>query len=1281
MTQRGPSQQNSVSNNTDQNNAAKPPSSLAGIVLRWVWRIAATMVALFLVTLVTLTVALSTHQGSHWLLAQIAQRLNTGEQRFEYLSAEGTFLQGINLSGVLWQSGNNQIKVEQLHSRWNPMTLLDGEFNLESLRIAGLQLDWTTPPAPAEPAPPFILDNTLDAVLPLPVIVRLNSVRLDGANIQFNGTQLQLNALAFDGSLQGRRLQLDQVLFDSDVIDIEGDVALQLENPYPVNGNIRWQYAQPLLENTDAPGGSLELAGDLNNLQLSHELYGPATVHSSGSIVLELALLLNAGVEELALRLDLEHVLDAMPVPGAEQFMVDALTLRTQGTPDDLGLFAAAHITAIPTPDITLTTDLNLRAYLRGSQLDVEELALRTENGLLAITGAANWADGLLVDMSYNINDMAPDSYIASLPANLSIRDLNSRGEFQLQQMSAEGSPLQIAFATPQLSVRLNDYEVTGSGGFNFDGATWQIDSFSLQSDNNQLTLDAELDAAENIRASLLVDAPALEAVYPELRGRIGGSADISGPLSNPVIDVDLNASDLALGDISVPQLSIRGQNRAGMNELEINGNAIRFPVGESTETINSLMLRLRGQPEAHSLLLLADSTLARLRINADGGINNGGWQGRLLSSEVISDYGIWQQTQSSALTLAAGDMALETLCWQMLDTSLCVNASLAANNQLNAELSLTDFPLTVFNLLQSEQVIAREAEIVFHPDNAAREDLRLPFTLPADMALSGEVSAEVSVAGPIDSINELQINVEALSNNGNFYIRGNAPSSDMQDSDSTGFDPAALVPVINHFSWPALQLSANQTNGIWQANSQINFVQDNPDDSAADMRGSVNAQARMDQDQQLQGELQLDFDDLGWLEGIVPQLSNVTGELTGRMNLAGTLDEPRVSGDVVLSEAGLDVPALGLSVSALETTLNSDGAERFVLSGYAESGDGSLNFSSEIDQPFSENRQIDLRLAGDNFTLADLPELRLSITPDLRLQGSQQGINLSGQLVVPHLNAEIVTLPESAVDVSSDAIVIQTEGGPQVRNAALAEPTLLAGIPLSGDIRLELGDDVRVSGFGLNAQLRGQLDINQRPNATPLTYGELEVVEGSFATYGRTLDIEQGKLQFMGSYDNPAIDIRAVRTVENMRVGVQMNGTIRNINSSLFSTPTMADGDILSVMITGRPIAEIGTQQDGNALVGAITTLGINQGQGLTNQIQSQLGLDTFTINSTGDVNDSSLMLGKYITPRIFIRYAVGLFETENSLAIDYTVNDRVKLEATSGQSQSIDITYTVEQ
>lgn len=1248
-----------------------------GRLLRWIWRTLAVLFAVLLLVLGSLTAALSTHRGSHWLLGQVTALLNGEQQQLVYASADGTFLQGMNLNGVRWRSGDNEIRIEQLHSRWNPMTVLDGEFHLESLRVAGLQMDWHSTPPPAEPMPALVLDTVLESVLPLPVIVRLSSARLDGATLRLDGQEFVLNALAFDANLTGRRLQINQLLLDTEPVNIQGAIELRLENPYPVSSTLRWQYAEPVLENTRAPAGTLTLGGNLDRLEITHDVTGPANVHTEGQLVLDLARLLNAQTDTIELRLDLEHELQAMPVPGADQLMIDALTLRTQGTPQDLGLFAAAHITATPTQDIVLETDLNLRAYLRGNQLNVEELALRTDNGLLALTGNVDWSNGLIVSIDYEMDDLAPDSYLDNLPDNLRIRDLSSLGEFRLQRAAAEDAPVQIAFATPRISARLNDYLLTGSGAFTYDGERWHVNNFALQSGDNRITLDAMLDAASNLQASLSVDAPALQALYPALRGTLQGDAAITGTLENPVIDVDLNGNDLVVNNITLPVLTIQGQNRAGMNELEIRANNIAIPAADRTETINSLMLRLRGQPDAHNVLMLVDSNYARLRVNADGGTVDGGWRGRLLSSEINSDYGTWQQSQAAALGFVAGNASVDTLCWQMLDTRLCLDASLNDNNQLSASMSLMNFPLTVFNLLQSEQTIARELDMNFHPGTPERERVRLPFSLPVDMAVQGELSVQASASGPIDDIASMQMTMEVRSNDGHFYVRGDAPPPDPAADD----DAAIQMPVINEFVWPVLQFSANQNNGIWQGNGQIGFYQDDPDSPTVAMRGSAETSLRMDSDQQLQGELRLAFDDLGWLEGIVPQLSQVTGQLAGRMNIAGTLQEPRLGGEIMLSDAGLSVPVLGLNIEGLEATISSDGLDRFVMSGVAQSGDGSVNFSSEINDAFSATRRIDMRLAGNDFVLANRPELQFSITPDLRLQGSQQGIHLGGQLYVPRLNAEINTLPETAVDVSSDTVIIQAEGSPDVRNAALAEPTALAGIPVSGDLRLELGNDVRIAGFGLNAQLRGQLDINQRPNATPLTYGELEVVEGSFATYGRTLNIEQGKLLFMGSYDNPAIDIRAVRSIENMRVGVQMNGTIRNINSSLFSTPTMADGDILAVMITGRPIAEIGTQQDGNALIGAITTLGINQGQGITNQIQNQLGLDTFSINSTGDVNDSSLMLGKYITPRIFIRYAVGLFETESSLAIDYTVTDRIKLQATSGSSQAIDVTYTVEQ
>ncbi|WP_339859912.1 translocation/assembly module TamB domain-containing protein [Pseudohongiella acticola] len=1243
--------------------------------LRWLLTGLAGISLLVLITLSAISAALGTHSGSQWLLAQATGLVPD----FRYENAEGTFLRGIDLYGVSYRSGDNLVRVEQLHSRWNPMTLMDGEFHLQSLRIAGVQVDWhSDPDAPA--GPPLVLDDVLEPILPLPISVRLSNARLDGATINYDDFSYTISSLGLNVSLQGHTLNIQQLSLDAEPVTLTAELEVELQSPYALNGTVDWQLDNSLLEGTAAPNGHLSVDGDLDRLQIEHELSGLTDAESRGEVQLGLARLLNARSDSLDLQVDLEHTLgtQTLPGPGMEAFTVQALTLRTQGTPDDLGLFAAARLDIELAEDFVLETDLNLRAALRGSQLQIDELAMRTASGLLALAGDVNWSDGIAVDLNYELDEPAPGNYIPGLPESMVIQDLRSSGQVTFTQAatsaSGEAGQMALAFNSDDLRATVNDYPLTGSAGFDYDGANWTVDSFALQTGENQLTLTASLNADNQINADATIDAPTLSVLYPDLEGRLRADAIVTGTLNEPAIDLDLIANNIVFGEFSIPELNMTGQNRGGMNEIELTTGNIQVPVGENTETISDVLLRLRGQPDAHNLLLRMNSSLINLRLNADGSLANGGWQGRLLSSEIDSDYGLWQQTQAAELALAADQVTLNPLCWSMGDTRVCVEAGLSEGSQLDARIDLQNYPLTALNHVQSEQNIANLTDSDFHADNNATADVRLPFTLPPDMALQGYLSLQATAAGDISDLNGLDISVQTLSENGNLYLQSEPSADDIVEGELP-------EPAITHFVWSNISLDATQQAREWQLSSQLRFVQNDPDSTAAAMRGSADANIRMTESRGLNGNVRLDFDDLGWVEALAPQLANVTGTLEGRLNVDGTLEQPIIGSDILLSGADFQLPALGLNMQSVEISLSSDNSERFVLNGYAESGSGSMEFNSEILQPLSEERRMTLQLAGSDFVVADLPELSAAISPDLRATASMEGIDVNGRLLIPTVDARITTLPESAVDVSSDTVIVATEEDSDVRNAAQVNRGILSDIPLSGNIQLILGDSVNISGFGLNARLTGQLDIDQRPSATPLTYGELEVADGSFEIYGRTLNIERGKLLFMGSYDNPAIDIRAVRTVENMRVGVQMNGTIRNIRSSLFSTPALPDGDILAVMITGRPIAEIGSEQEGNALVGAVTSLGINQGQGITNQIQSQLGLDTFAINSRGDVNDSSLMLGKYITPRIFIRYAVGLFETENSLEIDYTVNDRVKLQATSGQSQSIDLTYTVEQ
>ncbi|MDT8398912.1 MAG: translocation/assembly module TamB domain-containing protein, partial [Pseudomonadales bacterium] len=237
----------------------------------------------------------------------------------------------------------------------------------------------------------------------------------------------------------------------------------------------------------------------------------------------------------------------------------------------------------------------------------------------------------------------------------------------------------------------------------------------------------------------------------------------------------------------------------------------------------------------------------------------------------------------------------------------------------------------------------------------------------------------------------------------------------------------------------------------------------------------------------------------------------------------------------------------------------------------------------------------------------------------------------------------------------------------------------VLKRIPVQGKLALGLGDDVRVRAQGLELQLQGELDVEQTTGRSTLTYGEVAITEGRYRIYGQELKIDNGKLLFFGNMLNPALDIRAYRQVRETVVGVQINGTIRNMESHLFSTPALPDSEVLSMLITGKSFKNIGSQ-DSDSLLASIANLGIEQGQGLTNSIRNKLGLDAIEVDGGSNLYDSSLGLGKYLTEDIFMSYKLGLFDRQSTLGVDYTLTDRIKLEVKSGISQSVDITYTVE-
>jgi translocation and assembly module TamB len=270
----------------------------------------------------------------------------------------------------------------------------------------------------------------------------------------------------------------------------------------------------------------------------------------------------------------------------------------------------------------------------------------------------------------------------------------------------------------------------------------------------------------------------------------------------------------------------------------------------------------------------------------------------------------------------------------------------------------------------------------------------------------------------------------------------------------------------------------------------------------------------------------------------------------------------------------------------------------------------------------------------------------------------------------IPFARMDMRAPPQSAVTVSDDVIIVNAETPVDRKNG---------GFRLSARVRLVLGDDVEFQGFGFNARLDGELVLDKQPARPVATAGELTVQEGQYKAYGQQLEIERGRLLFQGPYDNPGLDILAVRKTPEVAVSLEIGGTLSSPRSRVFSEPPLPESEAMAILLTGKPLRSA-SESDASMLVNAIAGLGLRQGKFITDDIARTFNLDEFRIKTESDVTASSLFIGKQISPRLFIRYIVGLFDQTARIGLSYQLSRNLKLEAESGWNQSMDLIYEIE-
>jgi translocation and assembly module TamB len=418
-----------------------------------------------------------------------------------------------------------------------------------------------------------------------------------------------------------------------------------------------------------------------------------------------------------------------------------------------------------------------------------------------------------------------------------------------------------------------------------------------------------------------------------------------------------------------------------------------------------------------------------------------------------------------------------------------------------------------------------------------------------------------------------------------------------------------------------------------------------------------------------LHGSIRGESSDLNALPLLVPEIDHSAGRLEAAVSIGGTLGDPRFDGEFHVRNGRLDTYRTNMQLSDLTLDGRFKGDE-LVFEGQGRAARGTLALDGRFAWP--DNVMTgEMHLKGDKLMVADTPSFRIVASPDLTIAAGKDGYAVRGEVLIPLARITPRDL-STTVSTSPDERIVGLEdqaSGPSTLERVRAR------------VRVVLGDDVRVDSFGLKAQLAGAVTVISRPGDTVRGNGSIKVVEGEYKAFGQYVTIRRGVLSFNRTpLDDPTLDLVADRSIRSADVVVTLNvrGTLSQPFVTISSEPPLPEAEALSYLLTGR---SINTLQSGEAasLDRAAQSLAVGGGGLLLGGLGTRIGLDEVSVEQTGE-DDTSVVLGKYLSPNLFVSYGISIVEAINTIKLRYTLNERWSLKAEAGLYQSADVEYKIE-
>jgi len=1055
----------------------------------------------------------------------------------------------------------------------------------------------------------------------LPIDIIIDKAQIKNIIIKADKTNVvRINGVNLSASLKKNVLEINYLELDFPEIKINLSGNVVPENNYSTKLNIQWVLADLKKYNYKGEG---VVTGDASELIIRHVLKGTVDADLKGTIM--------DPVNDLRWQADI----DIQNIVFADYDFPDknfsAFVAHIEGEGDLKSFSVQTNLDAQHDEYGKINSDFSL-THQSGDWV-LEKLtvnhqakdAIESEKAL-TLSGKLSMADNGHFNFSKNnIKSLNIDGDWNKIHWQLDSKNTlrSDAGKFSIQ-----GKPDQYLM---NVEGDVQGHPVTGDVNIVVDNDIINIKEFKFKSKSLSVISNGVIKDKWDFVLKANIDE--IGEFVPAATGKFSFSGRIVGERETPHIQLSVAGHSLSYENNKINHimaevdLDMADKQKSsifiGLNDIKIDQQKVAM-----------LKIQGKGYISDHIISVHVTDGESNADVSMHGKLVSDSWKGEVKKIGIDhGPIGRWKSSKTSNLFVQNNSVSLSNICLMQGKANICGEFEWENKKDTAAKLSVNQMPMSIIQSF----VDSDDAEII----------------------LSGTFSGQALVNYSMSKKESLRLDTSLIASAGKFSLR--REGNDEVSVEHLGGD------IDIKLTDKGLQGKAN-----WVLNKED------------EVKLYINLPGWMygveKQDQAVIAFAMHRTSDLSILSLLRPELKHATGDLAIDVDISGTINKPVVNGVVTVQNGLVALPEFGITVNNISLNALYGNDNTIQINGFAESAKGELSLNGKIDLANIENNlenidkiDVNIELSGKDFEIVNLPEAQVFVSPDLQLLISDKRIDLLGSIAIPKATLK----PNDAsntVSVSKDVVIINKS----------KEITQRAGNELYTSVRIDFGDDVNFSGFGVDGQILGAVVAVGEPKKAISGYGELNIKNGRYTAFEKEFELEIGRLNFIGNpITNPNINARAIKKIDDILVGVQVRGPLASPGLTLFSEPPMNDSNILSYLVVGVPIEDITeSNSDGGEdkqvmLLRAASQYKLNE---VFKHVSSKFGMDELKLDSGETSRDTSLHIGKYVNPQLYLNYSIGISNAVNIFQLRYKINSKWILQSESGEDTSADLLYTYE-